>query len=279
MSPSRRQLRTTPSAGRAGRSDAAEALDPLLAPRRPPSRAAPAVAQDRLAAIGQVAAGVAHDFNNIVTVISLCAQLLESQRGLDELGREQLADIRREAERGASMAWQILDFAHHGPINRVPVDLDDLFADLLPVLRRTQPARISIDVHADRAEHRVSGDAVRLEQIVCNLAANACDAMPTGGRLDITLGRADVAPARAWARGPWVRVSFRDSGDGIAPEVLPRVLEPFFTTKPPGHGTGLGLAQVDALVTQHDGHVHVRSTPGDGTTVDVWLPALGGTEG
>ena len=235
--------------------------------------------QDRLAAIGRLAAGVAHDFNNIVTVISVCAQLLQSQDGLDENGREQLGHIRREAERAASLIWQILDFAHRGPITRTPVDLDRFFVDFVPVLRRVQPARISIAFSSDTAEHRAMADAGRLEQILSNLAANACDAIPADGHIEIALSRENVAcetsaPVPGMAPGAWIRIGFADTGTGIAPELLPRIFEPFFSTRLPGHGTGLGLAQVYGLVSQHGGHIDVSSTVGEGTTVSFWIPAL-----
>lgn len=235
--------------------------------------------QNRLAAIGQLAAGVAHDFNNIVSAISVSAQLLESQPGLDQKGREQVGHIRREAERGASMIWQILDFAHRGPIARAPVDLDQFFADL-PLLRQTRPGEVSIRFQADSAEHQVMGDVGRLEQIMTNLATNASDAIPAAGRIDITLSREDVtcepgSPVPGMVPGPWVRIAFSDTGTGIPPDVLPRIFEPFFSTKPSGHGTGLGLAQVYGLVSQHDGHIDVTSTPGQGTTATMWIPAVG----
>ena len=219
--------------------------------------------QARLAAIGRMAAGVAHDFNNIVTVITVCAGLLERQDGLDASGREQVAHIRREADRAAALIWQILDFAHRGPIARTPVDLDRFFADFLPVLRRTQPVGITVTFSKDDADHRVVADPGRLEQILSNLATNACDAMPTTGRIDISLARERER----------VRIDVTDTGAGIAPEVLPRIFEPFFSTKGAAHRTGLGLAQVQDLVAEHDGTVEVTSTAGIGTTFTVWLPA------
>jgi two-component system cell cycle sensor histidine kinase/response regulator CckA len=220
--------------------------------------------QARLAAIGRVAAGVAHDFNNIVTVIGVCARLLEDQEGLDDTGRQQVDHIRREADRAASLVWQILDFAHRGPITRTAVDLDRFFDDFLPVLGQAVPAGITLTFCADDADHRVSADAVRLEQILSNLATNACDAMPTSGRIDIALTRADGR----------IRIDVADTGTGIAPDVLPRIFEPFFSTNRAVHRTGLGLAQVDDLVAEHDGTVEVTSSVGAGTTFTVWLPAL-----
>jgi len=239
-----------------------------------------AAAQDRLAAIGRLAAGVAHDFNNIVTVISVCAELLDTQAGLDAAGREQVAHIRREAETAAGMVWQILDFAQRGPIERAPVDVDRMLAECLPVLRRAVPPQVSVTVDSDGAPHQVSGDAGRLEQVLSNLVNNAADAIPRAGRIEITVAGHAVtsesqAPIAGMALGRWVRIAVADDGDGIPPEVLPRIFEPFFSTKPTGRGTGLGLAQVYGLVAQHCGHVQASSVVGEGTTVEVWLPATG----
>ena len=219
-----------------------------------------------------------------LAAISLSAEILESQQGLDRTGREQVGHIRREADRAAAMVWQILDFAHHGPIDRTAVDLDHFFVDLLASIRLTQPARLPIGFESDAADHRVLADPGRLEQVVANLIANANDAMPGNGRIDIVLSREQVVPRQHVPRpgmvaGEWIRIDLSDTGVGIPPEVLPRIFEPFFSTKPAGHGTGLGLAQVHGLMTQHDGHVHATSTMGVGTTVTLWIPALTAARG
>ncbi len=227
--------------------------------------AIPGATQDRLAAIGRVAAGVAHDMNNVLTVITLCTELLAAQPELDEAGHQRLDQIRRETQRGASMVWQILDFAHGGPMAATPIDLDAFIGELVPVLRHTQAPEVSITFDADDAPHVVMGDAARLEQILSNLATNAADAIAGPGRIDITLE----------SEAGWVRVTFSDTGAGIPPTVLPQIFEPFFSTKPAGHGTGLGLAQVQSLVSQHGGRVAVWSVLGEGTTVEIWIPALG----
>lgn len=233
----------------------------------PLAGAAPGATDERLAAIGRVAAGVAHDLNNVLTVITLCTELLAAQAELDEAGHQRLDQIRRETQRGASMVWQILDFAHRGPMAQTPVDLDAFIGELVPVLQHMQAPEVSITFDADDAPHVVMGDAARLEQILSNLATNAADAIAGPGRIDITLESPEER---------WVRVRFSDTGAGIPPEVLPQIFEPFFSTKPPGRGTGLGLAQVQDLVFHHGGRVTVWSVLGEGTTVEIWIPALGG---
>lgn len=263
--------------------------DPRGARALPPARAIPAyfsvVARgngpdtahdsrenERLAALGRVAAGVAHDFNNILTVVTLCANILDSQYEFDDRGREQLALIQRETERGASMVWQILDFAQRDPIVLAPVDLDAFFAELLPVFRRTHRPEVAVTFRTDGAPHWVMGDGARLEQSMINLATNSMDAIPDAGAIDIALDRVGRREGRA--AGPWIRITLSDTGAGIPPEVLPRIFEPFFSTKPHGHGTGLGLAQVQSLVAQHHGDIDVTSVPVQGTTVEIWIPAI-----
>lgn len=234
--------------------------------------------QDRLAAIGRFAAGMAHDFNNLVTVIRLHAELLGSRPGLDTGSLEVLNHIRGEAEQAASLVWQILDFAHRDPIARVAVDCDAFCERMLAVMRRLCPSGVLVSLRSDSAGHVVLGDEGRLEQVVMNLTTNARDAMGAGGRLDVGLARVEVddglaTPLPGLARGPWVRLEVSDTGAGIPAGLLPRVFEPFFSTKAPGRGTGLGLAQVYGLVLQHEGRVDIRSVVGEGTTVTVWLPA------
>jgi two-component system cell cycle sensor histidine kinase/response regulator CckA len=254
VAPDRRWARSLPS------------TRPVPPPPAPFAGTIPGATQERLADIGRVAAGMAHDFSNILTVIALCTDLLGAQSELDEAGREQLRLIRRETERGASMIWQILDYAQRGPMARAPVDLAVLIEELVPVLRRTQAPEVSITFHADDARHLVMGDAARLDQILSNLATNAADAISGTGRIDIGLDSPEVG---------WVRVTFSDTGAGIPPEVLPQIFEPFFSTKPPGHGTGLGLSQVQSLISQHGGRVTVSTVLGEGTEVEIWIPALG----
>ena len=235
--------------------------------------------QDRLAAIGRFAAGMAHDFNNLVTVIRLHADLLRSRPGLDAESLEELTHIRTQAEQAAAMVWQILEFAHRDPIARVEVDLGAFCGLQLGELRRLCAEGVQVDLQQDDGPHLVLGDAGRLVQVLMNLVTNAADAMDGTGHLQLRLTRVEVEagrrpPLHGMSRGSWVRLDVADTGAGIPAETLPRVFEPFFTTKAPGRGTGLGLAQVYGLVLQHEGRVDIRSAVGEGTTVTVWLPAV-----
>ncbi len=233
--------------------------------------------QARLAAVGQLAAGVAHDFNNIVAAISLYAELLETEPGLGEAGHSYVAVVRQQVERGASLVWQVLDFAHRSSLELVDIDLARLVERLVPLLRRTLPVPVTITVIHDGLPYWVRADTTRLQQIFMNLVSNANHAIDGVGRITISLFRHGVdgdqaSPLDNPLRRPTVRVDIDDSGAGMAATVLTRAFEPFFTTKSPGQGTGLGLAQVHGLIAQHDGHIDVSSTPGIGTTVSFWLP-------
>lgn len=235
--------------------------------------------QDRLAAVGRVAAGVAHDFNNIVSVISLYAELLESQRGLDDAGRTHLAAIGQQVDRALSLVWHVLDFAHRTPPRLVDVDLVSFLDDLVPTLARTLPDRVTLTLDCEgRGRHVVRADLTRLQQILLNLVGNARDAVDAVGEVRITVrGCGGSGERRCSGRlpscQPHVRLEVVDDGCGMSPEVAGRVFEPFFTTKAPGRGTGLGLAQVQALVTDLGGDVGIDTAVGAGTTVGICLPS------
>ncbi len=235
-----------------------------------------AQAQDRLAAIGQLAAGIAHDFNNIMAGIILYAQMLHREEGLSDAGRGRLERIQAQAHRGSDLISQILDFSRQSLIELEPTDFAAFLGDLMDLLRRTLPETIDISIEAGEAPMVVMADPGRLQQIVMNLAINARDAMPDGGRLSITLDGFEVhsgQPAfRDMPPGDWVRLKVRDTGTGIAREHLSRLFEPFFTTKEAGKGTGLGLAQVYGIVKQHQGYIDVETELGQGTTFIVYLP-------
>jgi two-component system cell cycle sensor histidine kinase/response regulator CckA len=233
---------------------------------------------DRLAAIGQLAAGIAHDFNNIAAVIVLYSQLLQRSENLTEGEQKRISVIREQAQHASYLIRQILDFSRQSVLERRPLDLADFVRNVSVLLSHTLPETIHIvNEVVDPGEYIVAADATRLQQVAMNLAFNGRDAMPQGGTLTIRLGRVRVRPGTTplpeMQPGLWFWLSFEDTGTGIPSEHLPRIFDPFFSTKGPGKGTGLGLAQVYGIVRQHDGYVGVSSQVGKGTTITVYLPA------
>ena len=235
--------------------------------------------QERLAAIGQLAAGIAHDFNNLMAVITLYSQLLAQSPGLSARDQERLSIINQQADHAVRMIQQILDFSRRSVLERQALDLRPFLREQIELLRRTLPEHIEIVWHAEADAYWVQADPTRIQQAVMNLALNARDAMPDGGRLTLALDQIVVknrktAPLTAVAPGDWVQISFSDTGVGIQADHLDHLFEPFFTTKTPDKGTGLGLAQVHGIVAQHGGHITVHSQPGEGTVLTIYLPAL-----
>jgi PAS domain S-box-containing protein len=228
----------------------------------------------KMEAVGQLTGGIAHDLNNILTVVLANAELLA--KGLPEDqpdSRADLEDLRSAARRGAAMIEKLLGFSRHAPLSVTTLDLGRLVADLLPTLRRLLPATIAVETGLPQQTVWVRADAGSVEQILLNLATNARDAMPDGGRLWIEVepgGRVSgpgIDPARRYA---CLRVT--DTGVGMDEDTRARVFEPFFTTKPSGQGSGLGLSMVYGLVQQHRGSVQLDSAPGAGARVAVYLP-------
>jgi signal transduction histidine kinase len=242
-----------------------------------------AVMQERLAAVGQLAAGVAHDFNNLLSAVLLHCELLMERPDLPDEAWVRAATIREQAQRAASLTSQILDFSRQSVLERRPVDLAALARKCLALLERTLPENIELTLDHAPEPLVVEADPDRLHQVFINLALNARDAMPRGGTLTCRIERVQQAPGdeplyRDMAPGDWVRIEVSDSGSGIAEEDLPRIFEPFFTTKPPGQGSGLGLAQVYGIVKKHEGYIDVTSEPGAGATFTIYLPALEGAQ-
>jgi signal transduction histidine kinase len=232
---------------------------------------------ERLAAIGRVAAGMAHDYDNILMAIRLYADLLREQEGLDALGRRRLGAISSQVDLASDMAARVLDYARGGQLERDTLDLGELVGEELAVAREVMPPDVEIEVDV-RGSRSVSADGTRLRQVLLNLLANATDAMPTGGRLTVRVGDCDGdghAMPQGTVEGPngWVCLEVADTGVGMTADTLQRVPEPFFTTKLPGKGTGLGLAQAHTIVRQHGGHLEIDSEVGRGTRVRIWLEA------
>jgi PAS domain S-box-containing protein len=233
----------------------------------------------KMEAVGRLAGGVAHDFNNLLAVIIGYSDLVRAALHKGDRLERDVEEIRRASERAATLTRQLLTFGRSRILQLQVVDLNVLVGDMASLLRRLIGEDIDLALELDRAPIRVAGDPGQLEQIVMNLAVNARDAMPHGGRLTLATSRADLDRAYVEqhpeaAAGPHARLTIHDTGSGMAPEVLAHVFEPFFTTKEPGRGTGLGLSTVYGIVKQHRGHIEVESEPGHGSTFRIHLPRV-----
>ncbi len=220
----------------------------------------------KMEAIGRLAGGVAHDFNNLLQVLLGSVQLLAARPALDDGLRAELDEMGEVVVRGAQLARQLLLFARREAPSRRRVDLGELVAGSRRLLRHLLRENVELDVAREPDPLPVDADAAQLEQVLVNLAANASDAMPAGGRLRI----------RTFRRGDRAVLEVADTGQGVAEEIRSRLFEPFFTTKERGKGTGLGLAVVDGIVGQHDGEVEVESRLGEGSRFRVLLPLAAG---
>jgi len=231
----------------------------------------------KMDAVGQLAGGVAHDFNNLIQAI-LGNVYFALRAGPDSAMRSYLTDIEAASLRAASLTKQLLAFGRRSPLTVAPVDLNGVVRELMQLLRRVIPGNIKIDFIADPQLALVEADRGQLEQVLMNLCLNARDAMPSGGQINITTETLLVdeshGEARPWLRpGQWVLVTVNDTGVGMLAEVRERIFEPFFTTKAPGEGSGLGLAVAYGIIEQHNGLIDVSSEPGRGTTFRLYLPA------
>jgi PAS domain S-box-containing protein len=232
----------------------------------------------KMEGIGQLAGGVAHDFNNILAVMMMQAELAGMVKNTPKEVREGLREIRVAAERAANLTRQLLLFSRRQVIQPRQLDLNEVVTSLAKMLQHIIREDVRLQLHLHSAPLLTYADAGMLDQLLMNLAVNARDAMPKGGRLIIETaervidaGQAGLNPDASPGRYAWLSVS--DTGCGIPPEVLPHIFEPFFTTKEAGKGTGLGLATVFGIVKQHRGWLKVYSEAGKGTTFQIFLPA------
>jgi len=224
----------------------------------------------KLEALGRLTGGVAHDFNNVLTVVNNNLYLLgRLQPGLADCA--QVAAIDRAVKAGSKLTRQLLSFSRRQALHPVRVDLQQHLPVVLDLLRSALGGAIKLSANVELSTSAIEVDTAELELALLNLAINAKDAMPDGGRLDITI--ANASPSESPAAGAFVCITVKDNGSGIEPALLDRVFEPFFTTKPVGQGTGLGLSQVYGFCARAGGSATVESTPGLGTTVRLWLPA------
>jgi hypothetical protein len=228
----------------------------------------------KMDAVGRLAGGIAHDFNNLLTVIGGFAELVLRDTPPGAPHRNSIAEIARASERATTLTRQLLAFSRRQVVAAAVIDLDDLVAELTPMLDRLLGEDVLLVHHRSPGPVEVLADRGHLEQVVMNLAVNARDAMPHGGRLEIEVAATtvDAVPAGSpLPPGRCVLLRVTDSGVGMEPETLAHIFEPFYTTK--ADGTGLGLATVYGVVVQTGGQVEVDSTPGVGTTFRVLLPA------
>jgi len=237
----------------------------------------------RLDSIGRLSGGVAHDFNNMLTVILGYGEMLAGTMNTRHPGREMLEEIRRSATRARDLTAQLLAFARRQVIRPRRLELDELVRGSERMLRRLIGEDIQLSLDLTSGAHRVRVDPAQMEQVLLNMAINARDAMPRGGKLTIetaavTLDETYAAHHDDVRPGPYVSLVVSDIGEGMSSATLARIFEPFFTTKAPGRGTGLGLATVYGIVRQSGGHIYVYSEPGVGTTFKVFLPEAFGAD-
>ena len=239
----------------------------------------------RLESLGQLAGGVAHDFNNLLGIIlgyaTMCAQEVEESVQTDprlRALRDDLSQILQAGDRAANLTRQLLSFARAEIAQTQVIDLNAIVAGVDQLLRRTIGEDIRINIHLSSQSWPIKADPGQIEQVLLNLVVNARDAMPAGGVLTVATEPITVdEPAAVYhsdtRAGRYMRLRVTDTGTGMSQATIDRAFEPFFTTKPKGHGTGLGLATIYGIVTQADGHVHINSQPGAGTTITALFPA------
>jgi signal transduction histidine kinase len=233
---------------------------------------------EKLEAIGRLAGGIAHDFNNLLMVMYTCAGLLERHLPPGPVARSYLEQIESAVKRGAELTRQVLAFAKQDTAAPTSVDVNEVVRSLVQMLARVIGDQIEVRANVDRSLHTVLANRGQLEQVLMNLALNARDAMPTGGKLVISTANVELAGDDARdldvSPGDYVLMAVADTGHGMDAETKSRVFEPFFTTK--AGGTGLGLATSFGIVRQSGGAITVESTPGGGSAFSVWLPVFRG---
>jgi PAS domain S-box-containing protein len=234
----------------------------------------------KMEAVGRLAGGVAHDFNNILTAVRGQSEVLLLLLEPESPYRRHVEQIHRAALRGGALTSQLLAFSRKQVLQPRTLDLNALVANLSVMLQRLIGEHVELRTELSPNLGTVRADGGQIEQVLVNLAVNARDAMPSGGTLLISTENVELLPSDGHGQVPsgrWVLVTVRDSGVGLDEPTRVRIFEPFFTTKAAGKGTGLGLSTVYGIVTQSGGHVQVDSTVGKGTTFRVYLPRVGAT--
>jgi two-component system, cell cycle sensor histidine kinase and response regulator CckA len=233
----------------------------------------------KMEAVGQLAGGIAHDFNNLLTAIEGYCMLLAEGLPPDSPHQAHLAEVRRAADRATGLTRQLLAFSRRQILEPRVLDLRESLRSMEPMLRRLIGEDVEVTVRAAKATGRIKADPGQIEQVILNLAINARDAMPKGGRLtfelaDDTMTESDARNGATIVPGRYIRLTVTDTGEGMDESTSARVFEPFFTTKHKGKGTGLGLSTVYGIVKQSGGYIWVDSEPGKGATFNVYLPRV-----
>jgi signal transduction histidine kinase/ActR/RegA family two-component response regulator len=231
----------------------------------------------KLESVGQMTGGVAHDFNNLLTIVMGALGFLRRSVGGDARALERIDMLEIAAERGARLTKQLLAFARRQPLQPETINLGGVMQEILPLVRRAVGEEIVVECVGTAGLWNTTIDAAQFQSAVLNLAINSRHAMPNGGKLTIEVGNAaldDVYAARhaEVEPGQYVQFAITDTGAGMDAATLARAMDPFFTTRPAGEGSGLGLAQVYGFVKQSGGHIKIYSEPGEGTTVKLYLP-------
>jgi two-component system cell cycle sensor histidine kinase/response regulator CckA len=230
-----------------------------------------------LQVIGQLAGGIAHDFNNVLSAIMMANDFLLNAHKPTDPSFQDIMQIKQNATRAATLVRQLLAFSRRQTLRPQVLDLGDALSDLTMLLRRLIGEKVKLDLVHGRDLWPVKVDVSQFEQVVVNLAVNARDAMPDGGKLTVKTANvtADESAQLSYKGLPaadYVRIDISDTGTGIPAEIVDKIFEPFFSTKEVGKGTGLGLSTVYGIVKQTGGFVYVDSTPGEGTTFRIFLP-------
>lgn len=233
----------------------------------------------KMEAVGTLAGGVAHDFNNLLQAILGYTQILLLNKRQDDLEFSRLKGIEKAAHRASELTQQLLTFSRKVESELRPVDLNSEVRQVQKILERTIPRMIAIEVHLQEELWTVSADPAQMGQIMMNLAVNARDAMPDGGKLvfeteNVILDREYCSTHLGAKEGRYVLLSISDTGQGMDKETMEHIFEPFYTTKGVGKGTGLGLAMVYGIVKNHGGYIMCYSEPGQGTSFKIYLPAI-----
>jgi signal transduction histidine kinase len=230
----------------------------------------------QLEAIGRLAGGVAHDFNNLVASILSYSDLILKSLPPGDAHRDDVEEIKRAGRHAAELTRQLVAFSRQQVLQKAIVNVNEMIHDDLALLQRLVGQSITIDLNLEPSLWLTKADRLQMEQVLMNLANNARDAMPGGGTLTISTANVIVEPESAEAQmhpaGQYVQIQVRDTGTGIPRDIRSRIFDPFFTTKAIGHGIGLGLSTVYGIVKQCDGTIDVESEMGKGTTFTIHLP-------